>query len=129
MQDTVGGCTQVATTSRCIAQQLLTIAENRLTLVTVEVQEERNRLLHAFFLALGIAACGLLAGMAITVAIVLMGWAWSPLGVLLLLAGGYTTAAVAMGWLLARHLRQWHSFAASLDQLHKDRVCFEELLA
>lgn len=129
MPDTIGGCQQVVTTSRRIAQQLLTIAENRLTLVTVEVQEERNRLLHVVFLALGIAGCGLLAGMALTTAIVLVGWAWSPLGVLLILAAGYATAAAAMCWLLARSLRHWHSFAASLDQLHKDRVCFEEILA
>ncbi len=93
------------------------------------MQAERKRLLHAFFLALVIAGCGLLAGMAITAAVILMEWAWSPVGVLLLLAGGYTTAAGAMGWLLAKHLRLWQSFAASLDQLHKDHVCFEELLA
>lgn len=129
MPDTLGGCQQVATTSRRIAQQLLTIAENRLNLMTVEVQEERNRLLHVCFLALGIAGCGLLAGMALTAAIVLVGWAWSPLGVLLILAAGYLSAAAAMGWLLARSLRQWQSFPASLDQLHKDRICFEELLA
>ncbi len=129
MPDTLGGCQQVATTSRHIAQQLLTIAENRLTLVTVEVQEERNRLLHVFFLALGIAGCGLLAAMTLTTVIVLVGWAWSPLGVLLILAAGYAAAAAAMCWLLVRSLRQWQSFPASLDQLHKDRVCFEEILA
>ena len=32
----------------------------------VEVQEERERLLHALLLALGVAAFGLLAGMALT---------------------------------------------------------------
>lgn len=129
MPDTIGGCQQVVTTSRRIAQQLLTIAENRLALVSVEVQEVRNRLLHVFFLALGIAGCGLLAGMTLTAAVVVVGWAWSPLGVLLILAAGYAATAAVMCWLLARNLRQWHSFAASLEQLHKDRISFEELLA
>lgn len=128
MPDTLGG-QQVVATSRGIALQLLTIAENRLALATVEVQEERNRLLHATFLALGIAGCALLAGMVITTAIVLAGWAWSPLGVLLILAAGYASAATVMCWLLARHLQQWQSFAASLDQLRKDRICIAEILA
>ena len=129
MPDTIGGGQQVVATSRGVALQLLTIAENRLALATVEVQEERNRLLHVFFLALGIAGCGLLAGMALTAAIVLMAWAWSPLGVLLILAACYAAAAAIMCWFVARHLHQWQSFAASLEQLHKDRICCEELFA
>ena len=129
MQDPTGGFTQVATTSRRVAQQVLTIAGNRLALVTVEVQEERNRLLSAFFLALAIAGCALLAGMTLTTAIVVAGWAWSPLGVLVILTAGYGLAATVMIWLLARRLHRWQPFAASLDQLHKDRACIADLLA
>ena len=40
--------TPLATASKQLAQRLLTIGENRLELLTVEVQEERERLLHAF---------------------------------------------------------------------------------
>ena len=40
----------------------------------VEVQEERERLLHAILLALGVAVFGLLAGVAITGAIVVILW-------------------------------------------------------
>ncbi|HAT11565.1 MAG TPA: hypothetical protein DCS97_13445 [Planctomycetes bacterium] len=129
MAETMDGCLQVAVTTRRIADQVLTIAENRLTLVTVEVQEERNRLLHALVLVLGIAGCGLLCGIAITAAIVLQGWAWSPLGVLLILAAGYASVAAALSWLLTRHLRQWSPFAATLDQVRKDRVCLADLRA
>jgi uncharacterized membrane protein YqjE len=43
----------------------LAIGENRFELLMVEVQEERERLLHAIVLALGAAALGLLAGMAV----------------------------------------------------------------
>ena len=45
-----------------IAQRLLTIGENRLELFLVEVQEERERLLHAVLLLLGVAVFGFLAG-------------------------------------------------------------------
>src|SRR5450756_2455156 len=46
---------QLATTSKHFARRLLTIGENRLELLMVEVQEERERLLHAILLALGVA--------------------------------------------------------------------------
>lgn len=129
MPDTTTGGGQVLATSRGLALQLLTIAENRLALVTVEVQEERNRLLHAGFLALGIAGSVLLAGMSVSAAIVVAGWAWSPLGVLLILAAVHLGAAVALGGLLAGLLHRWQSFTASLDQLRKDRECIAEILA
>jgi len=129
MPEAIGGGQEILATSRGLALQFLTIAENRLALVSVEVQEERNRLLHASFLALGIAGSVLLAGMTITAAIVVAGWAWSPLGSLLILAAVYTFTAASLGWLLARRLRQWRSFAASLDQLRKDRICIAEILA
>jgi uncharacterized membrane protein YqjE len=129
MPDTTTGGGQIIATSRGLALQLLTIAENRLALVTVEVQEERNRLLHAGFLALGIAGSVLLAGMAVSAAIVVAGWAWSPLGVLLILAAVQLGAAVALGALLSGLLHRWQSFTASLDQLRKDRVCIAEILA
>ena len=70
----------------------MTIGENRLELLTVEVQEERERLLHAFLLALGVAAFGLLAGITLTAAIVVLLWAWSPVAVLLTLTGLYGAA-------------------------------------
>jgi uncharacterized membrane protein YqjE len=129
MPDSIGDGHQAVATSRGLALHVLTIAENRLALVTVEMQEERDRILHVCFLALAIAGCGLLAGMAVTAAIVVVGWAWSPLGVLLILAAVYVCSAVVMTWLLASRLRQWHSFAASLDQLRKDRICMAEICA
>ena len=38
---------QIGTSSKHLARRLLTIGENRLELLMVEVQEERERLLHA----------------------------------------------------------------------------------
>ena len=53
---------QLASTSKHLVRRLLTIGENRLELLSVEVQEGRERLLQAIMLALGVAAFGLLAG-------------------------------------------------------------------
>ena len=69
---------QLVETSKRFARRLLTIGENRIELLMVEVQEERQRLLYAILLALGVAAFGLLAGVALTGAIVVLLWELSP---------------------------------------------------
>jgi len=111
------------------ARQLLVIAENRVELLMVEVQEERERLLRAILLALGVAVFGFLTGAALTVALVVMLWSLSPVAVLLTLALLYGAAAV----FLYRHFtllqRSWETLPATLDQLRKDRVCLENYLA
>ena len=107
----------------------MTIGENRLELLTVEVQEERERLLHAFLLALGVAAFGLLAGITLTAAIVVWLWAWSPVAVLLALTCLYGAAGVCLYRRLTGLLRDWQTLSATLDQLRKDRACLEKTLA
>ena len=129
METATGSFKQLATTSRRFAERLLTIGENRLELLTVEVQEERERLLHAFLLALGVAAFGLLAGLTLTAAIVVLLWQYSPFAVLLTLTGLYGVAAVCLYRRLTLLLRDWQTLSATLDQLRKDRACLEKTLA
>ncbi len=129
METATGSFKQLAATSRRFAERLLTIGENRLELLTVEVQEERERLLHAFLLALGVATFGLLAGLTLTAAIAVLLWAWSPVAVLLILTGIYGTAGICLYRRLAGLLRDWQTLSATLDQLRKDRECLEQLLA
>jgi len=119
---------QLGATSKTFARRLLTIGENRLELLTVEVQEERERLLHAFLLALGVAAFGLLAGLALTAALVVWLSAW-PVTVLLILTGLYGTAGICLYRRLIGVLRNWQTLSASLDQLRKDRACLEKIFA
>ena len=120
---------QLAANSKQFVQRLLTIGENRLELLTVEVQEERERLLHAFLLALGVAAFGLLAGLALTAAVVVGLWAWSHVAVLLALTCLYGAAGICLYRRLAGLLCNWQTLSASLDQLRKDRACLEKNLA
>lgn len=117
---------QLVETSKRFARRLLTIGENRFELLMVEVQEERERLLHAILLALGVAAFGLLAGVALTGAIVVLLWAYSPVAVLLTLTGLYGAAGACLYRQLTRLLRDWQNLPATLDQLKKDRACLEE---
>ena len=71
--------------SKRLARRVLAIGANRFELLMVEVQEERERLLHAIVLALGVATLSLLAGMALTGAIVVLMWEHSRVGALLVL--------------------------------------------
>jgi uncharacterized membrane protein YqjE len=119
---------QLAATSRTFARRLLTIGENRLELLTLEVQEERERLLRAFLLALGVAAFGLLAGITFTAAIVVWLWACSPLAVLVALTILYGAGGVFLCRRLTGLLRDWQTLPSSLDQLRKDRACLEKIL-
>jgi uncharacterized membrane protein YqjE len=128
MEESTASLSQLSATSKTFARRLLTIGENRLELLTVEVQEERERLLHAFLLALGVATFGLLAGLALTAALVVWLWTW-PVTVLLTLTGLYGAAGICLWRRLNRLLRDWQTLSASLDQLQKDRACLETILA
>lgn len=116
----------MAATSKSFGQMLLTIGENRLELLMVAVQEEREVVLHAILLALGVAVCALLAGITLTAAIVVYGWDFSPIAVLLILAGIYGAAAAWLYRILTRVISNWQTLSVSLDQLRKDRESLEE---
>ena len=115
MEESTVSLGQLATTSKTFARRLLTIGENRLELLTVEVQEERERLLHAFLLALGVATFGLLAGLTLTAAIAVLLWACSPLAVLLILTGLYAAAGICLYRQLNGLMRNWQTLSASLN--------------
>jgi uncharacterized membrane protein YqjE len=129
MEEATVSLGQLAATSKGFARGLLTIGENRLELLAVEVQEERERLLHIFLLALGVAALGMLAGITLTAAIVVLLLAWSPVAVLLTLTVLYGATAVYLCRRLTALRHDWQTLSASLGQLRKDRECLEQLLA
>ena len=110
-------------------RHLLTAGENRLELLMLEVQEERERLLHAIVLALGVALFGFLTGAAVTVALVVLLWKLSPAVVLLTLAALYGLTSFFLYRRFTVLQRHWKTFPATIDQLRKDRVCMENCLA
>ena len=119
---------QLAATSKQFARRLLTIGENRLELLAVEVQEERERLLHTILLALGLATFGLLMGITATALIVVWLWAWSPMLTLLTLTVLHGAAGVCLYRQLIARLRDTQTLAGTLEQLRKDRACLEKTL-
>lgn len=118
--------TDVTGAGKRLAQRLFVIAENRLQLLMLEAQEERERVLLAIWLALGAAAFGLLAGVAATVAIAVALWDHSPLVAMVVLTIVYLLAALVFYWRLIKLQRNWHTLQATLEQLKKDRECLEK---
>jgi uncharacterized membrane protein YqjE len=128
MEETTGGFRQLAGNAKSLARRLLTIGENRLELLAVEVQEERERLLQAFLLAIGVGAFGMLAGIALTASVVVMLWDYSHLATLLVLTAIYAITAFVLYNRLTAMLRDWQTLPDSLNQLRKDRACVEKIL-
>ena len=119
---------RLAASFRLFTRRLLTIGENRLELLTVEVQEERERLLHALLMALAAGAFGLLSMTALTAAVVISLWTISPVITLLVLAGIYGVAGALLCLRLRSRLRDWQTLSATLEQLKQDRACLEKLM-
>jgi uncharacterized membrane protein YqjE len=109
-----------------VAQRMLVIVENRFQLLMVEVQQERDRALLAVWLALGAAAFGLLAGVALTLMIAVALWEYSPIIALAVLTALYTVAAVFFYGRLMRLQGEFQTLPGTLDQLKKDRKCLEK---
>lgn len=112
-----------------VTHRLCIIGENRLQLLLVEVQEERERALLAIMLALGVAAFGLLAGMTLTVVIVVMFWKHSPVITLFVVTTIYAVVAGIFYTRLMHLLRDWQTLPETLAQLRKDRKCLEKKIS
>jgi uncharacterized membrane protein YqjE len=123
MKTSLDSVPHFADASKQVVQRALIICENRLELLMLEIQEERERILRAIWLALGAAVFGLLAGVALTAIVAVVFWQQSPTAALLILTALYTIAALFLYACLARLQRNWQTLPDTLDQLRKDREC------
>lgn len=109
---------------RALADGLLASAQDRLELFTVELQEEKFRLIQ---IIVWISAAIFAGGLAITFAsitFVYLFWESARLTVLVTLTLVYSGALVAVIVAFRRYLaRQPRPFAASLQEIKNDRSC------
>jgi uncharacterized membrane protein YqjE len=119
---------RLAEASKQLARQALVICENRVELALVEAQEECDQMLRVFWLSLGVAVFILLAGVALSLAVAVACWQWSPLAALLVIAALYAAIAMLLSGQLSRLRRGRRSFPATMDELRKDRECLEKKL-
>ena len=118
----------IKSTSKRLAKTALDMGENRLQLLLLELEEERDRVLKAAILGLGVFAFGLLAGIALTIVIVLAFWDVHPVCAASVLTAVYGGMALFLNSRLTRMRRDWVSFSGSVSQLQKDVTCLSEIL-
>jgi uncharacterized membrane protein YqjE len=119
---------QVGSVTKRFAQRLLAIGGNRLELLMVEMQEERQHLLQVIFIALAAVSCALLAGILITAAIVVIFWNNYPVAVLVVLGCLYFSGAFLLYRRLVGLQRNRKFLPETVDQMQKDRACIDKIL-
>jgi uncharacterized membrane protein YqjE len=101
------------------------VAENRLELFLIELEEERIRLFDALLLlAIGIV-CVLMTLVMVTLMVVVIFWDTHRLLVLTLVTAAYAVAAVAAIVKLRSRLQRGRAFSVTLEQIKKDSACFK----
>ncbi|MCC5847703.1 MAG: phage holin family protein [Verrucomicrobia bacterium] len=108
--------------SKDVALLLRTIGENRLELLVLDVQEDRDQLLRVIFLALAVAVFGLLGGITLTFLIVYVMREESLATTLVYLSALYGLIVLFLCWRIIRLLRNWDILSDSIEQLRKDSL-------
>jgi uncharacterized membrane protein YqjE len=102
------------------------IAQNRLELFLVELQEER---LQVFDILLMLGVVLILAGMTLlvfTVTIVVLCLRADRLGPIVVLMLIYLVGTCIASWRLYIRWKGWAPFSATIAELKKDKVCLDE---
>lgn len=118
----------LASVAKRLARRLLATGSNRLELLTLELQLERDRVLEMAVVALGLAALGLLTAISVSALIVLAFWNYSPWLGLLLLSLLYATGAAMCAHRLSRLGRDCPIIPRTVEQWRKDQACIENIL-
>lgn len=111
---------------RGIAEGMIGSVHDRVELFSVELQEEKHRLVQTFLWMSAVVVLAVLAMIFGSLAVVVLFWDTAREGVVVALALGYL-GAWAAAWLGFRRflLRQPKPFAASLRELREDRQCVQ----
>ena len=119
--------TEIGSSTRRIFRHVLAMGENRLELLLLELEEERERFVLAIMLALGATIFAVLAGVALTVALAVALWNYSPAAAMLAMAVIYLFAGGVLYYRLVKLRKEWQTLPATLDQLKKDRECLDQI--
>jgi uncharacterized membrane protein YqjE len=109
-----------------LGRTALGIAQNRVELLLVELEEERWRVVDALLLAASATVLALMTFIAGTIALVLFFPAEQRPVVLALVTGLYLLSTLAVLLKLRNRLKNWRSFSATLAELKKDKACLDE---
>ncbi len=103
----------------------LGLAQRRIELFALELQEEKARALDLLLRAAAVVVLCLLAVLAATATVVVALWNTSPVAVLAAVTLAYALAAALLAGSLKRRLRSGpRPFAGTVEEFRKDRECF-----
>lgn len=109
---------------RVWADGLVAGLQHRLELFAVELQEEKFRLIQAFIWISAIVFAAMMTALLASLTLVYVFWESARLAALGGLALVYACVLAALIIAFRRHLaRQTKPFAATLDEIGKDRAC------
>ncbi|MBX7120877.1 MAG: phage holin family protein [Opitutaceae bacterium] len=112
---------------RALGDKTLGLIQARLTLLSVELQEEKLRLLQFLIWITAALFTGVMALTFCSIALAFWLWKSSPLLAMASLAALYLVAFVVIVIAFRRFLaRQPRPFDATLQELADDRTCFRE---
>src|SRR5688572_32512659 len=109
---------------RGFADGLLGSAQDRLELLSVELHEEKHRLIQIFIWISAIVFLAMVATVFTSLAIVVLLWETHRVLAICCLAAGYLVALIAVVLAFRSYLkRQPKPFAATINELRQDREC------
>ena len=109
---------------RVLGDSLLAMVQDRLALFSVELQEEKFRLIQTFIWICAAVFTGMMAITFASLTLVYLFWESARLGVLGGLTLLYSGALIAIIIALRRFIaRQPSPFAATLQEIAEDRAC------
>jgi len=113
---------------RVLGDNLLGTVQDRLELASVELQEEKLRLVQTFLWISATVVAGMMALAFASLTLVYLFWANARLAVLLGLTLFYTVALIAIVLGFRRFLaRQPVPFSATREEIGADRTCIRNL--
>jgi len=125
MDDTRQESGGLLTIGKRVLRSFYGIAQTRLELFLVELQEERLRLFGALLLAGACLVCAFMALALLTLTVAVIFWEEHRLLVLISLTLIYAAGAGWSFWKLRRRLQGSQLFPATLEQFKKDQTCLE----
>lgn len=109
---------------RSLGDGVLALAQRRLELFSVELQEEKLRLIRTFVWVGAAVFAGLLTLTFASLTVVCLFWDTARLAALGGVTAFYAAALLASVLVLRRHLaRETKPFAATLEEFNRDRAC------
>ena len=128
METAAPGTPGILHSFRVLGDGLFATVQDRLELFSVELQEEKIRLIQIFFWISAAVFTGMMALMFASLSVVYLFWESARLAVLLGLTIFYTAAVEAIVFAFRRFIaRQPSPFAATCQEIGEDRACIRNV--